>query len=162
MEGEKSNCRASCGGSIRGSILYVWQTHENYHQTWSDSENCSVGNGETSKKRFVYLGNQERIPMGPLGTSCYSLSREITDQARCLFLESPENFSGPKSQLPNCKPLALKCWCFYMFLMYEKPRGFRNLEPRRCEDMTGIGPKKVRDFWETGPKRTFKACDAVQ
>ena len=25
-----------------------------------------------------------------------------------LFLESPEDFSGPKSQLPNCSPLVLK------------------------------------------------------
>ena len=53
--------------------------------------------GETSKKRFVYLRNQERIPLGPLGTSCYSLSREIPDQARGLLLESPENFSARKA-----------------------------------------------------------------
>ena len=90
-----------------GDLSYMFDKH--METTIRLEENCSVGNGETSKKRFVYLRNQERIPLGPLGTSCYSLSREITDQARCLFLESPENFSGPKSQLPNCKPLALKC-----------------------------------------------------
>ena len=68
--------------------------------------------GETSKKRFVYLRNQERIPLGPLGTSCYSLSREIPDQARGLLLESPENFSGPKSQLPNCFEMLMFFTCF--------------------------------------------------
>jgi len=29
-------------------------------------------------------------------------------EPRDLFLESPGNFSGPKSQLPNCNLLALK------------------------------------------------------
>ena len=33
-----------------------------------------------------------------------------------LFLESPENFSGPKSQLSNCNALVLKSWFFkYVF-----------------------------------------------
>ena len=35
--------------------------------------------------------------------------------SRGPFLESPENFSGPKSKLSNCNPLALKSWSFYMF-----------------------------------------------
>ena len=33
------------------------------------------------------------------------------------FLESPENFSGPKSYLSNCNPLVLKRLSFYMFLI---------------------------------------------
>ena len=32
------------------------------------------------------LGNQERIPLRPLGTSCYSLQREVIDQPRSTFL----------------------------------------------------------------------------
>ena len=34
------------------------------------------------------------------------------------FLNSPENFSGLKSQMSHCDPLVLKSlWCFDMFLM---------------------------------------------
>ena len=44
-----------------------------------------------------------------------------------LFLERPENFSGPNSNLSNCNPLALKSCSFNMFSMEEKPRGLRSL-----------------------------------
>ena len=47
--------------------------------------------------------------------------------SRGLFLESPENFSGPKSQLSHCNPLVLKRWSFNMFLTQEKLRGLRIL-----------------------------------
>ena len=33
------------------------------------------------------------------------------------FLESPENFSDPKSQLSNCNPVVLKSWSFNMLWM---------------------------------------------
>ena len=44
-------------------------------------------------------------------------SRVDKRYARVLFLESPEKFSGPKSQFSNCNPLVLKSWSFNMFLM---------------------------------------------
>ena len=43
--------------------------------------------------------------------------RERSNKTRGLFLKSPENFSGTKSQLSNCNPLVLKSWSFNMFLM---------------------------------------------
>ena len=75
--------------------------------------------------------------------------------ARCLLLESSENFSGPESQLWNCIVLVLKSWSLNMFLTEEKPRGllakFGSWEPRRCEDIKEIvepeiGPKSLRTF----------------
>lgn len=48
-----------------------------------------------------------------------------------LFLEGPENFSGPKSQLSNCNWLVLKSSSFKMFLMEKTKRiaKFNGLEP---------------------------------
>ena len=39
------------------------------------------------------------------------------------FLESAENFLGPRSQLANCNLLWLKSWSLSMFYMKGKPRG---------------------------------------
>ena len=44
-------------------------------------------------------------------------SRERSSQTRGLFLESPANFTGPKSQLSNFNLLVLKSGSFDMFLM---------------------------------------------
>ena len=49
------------------------------------------------------------------GPKCYRDFRETGHWG--LFLESTENFSGPKSQSSNCNPLILKSWSFNMFLM---------------------------------------------
>ena len=65
------------------------------------------------------------------------------------FLQSHENFSGPKCQLSYRNPLVLKSWSFNMLLMSKKPRGLRSLpdglEPRRCEDIKAIvTPRQAR------------------
>ena len=67
-----------------------------------------------------------------------------------LFLESPENFSGPE------KPVVkLQSACFekliseYVFNARKTKRIAKldGLEPRRCEDIKGIVvPEKFRDF----------------
>ena len=48
-------------------------------------------------------------------TKLFFFQRE--GESRGLFLESPENFSGPKSQSSNCNLLILKSRSFNMFLM---------------------------------------------
>ena len=56
-----------------------------------------------------------------------------------LFLESPENFSGPKNHWSNCNTLALKSWSFKCFERNTKRIAkFDGLEPKRCEDLKRI------------------------
>ena len=58
-----------------------------------------------------------------------------------LFLETPENFPGPKCQLSNCNPLFLKSWCFKHVINAWKTKRiakFDGLESRRYEDTKGI------------------------
>ena len=64
-----------------------------------------------------------------------------------LFLESPENFSGPKRQLLNSNPL----WKANLFRESKRAMKFDGLEPRRCEDIKKIvapeiGPKSFETF----------------
>ena len=57
-----------------------------------------------------------------------------------LFLESPENFSGPKSQLWNCNPLVLKSSSFKLSQCKKAKRTAEvdGLETRRCKGIKGI------------------------
>ena len=45
------------------------------------------------------------------------------------FLESPKNFSGPKSQSKHCDPLILKSWSFTMISRYESANLLQNFIP---------------------------------
>ena len=68
-----------------------------------------------------------------------------------MFLKSPENFLGLKSQLSNCNLLILKSWSFNMFLVRKKKNQedckVDALEPLRCEAIEGmVAPEKFQDF----------------
>ena len=63
------------------------------------------------------------------------------------FLESPVNFSGPKSHFKNCDPLILKSGPFNMISRYERANLLQNFIPVKVE--------MFRQFQETGPWGPF-------
>ena len=85
------------------------------------------------------------------------------------FLESPENFSRPESQLSNCNLLPFEK--VILSLMHKKTKRiskFDGLEPRRCKDIKGIvapeiGPKGCGTFEKqaTGREMTCFECSCV-
>ena len=73
---------------------------------------------------------------------------------RGRFLESPDNFSGPKSQFSNCNPMVFE----HVFNLGKSKRNakFEGLEPPPCEHIKGIvapeeGPKSLGTFEKQDP-----------
>ena len=74
--------------------------------TWNtEKQELPLGQGGVSSHHCVFVKVGIRLPQP---CDCF-----IHYRPRGLFLESPENFSDPKSELPNCNPLDFKRWLNY-------------------------------------------------
>ena len=99
-----------------------------------------------------------------IANSAHSVGiRKLT---RGLFLESPANFSGPKSQLYKLQSACFEKLIFSHVFNVRKTKTiakFDDLEPRRCEDIKGvvtpeISPESFGTFEKQaqGPKSSIQ------
>ena len=121
--GSKKRCAMRRSGGAQGWITSFWRWKEDggrglamsfaWRKAGTRSRRClgrPLGRG-TGVDHSALGGGPSRTRWKQLerrGTSCGGWPRG-------LFLESPENFSGPRSHLLNCQPLVLESRSFVKF-----------------------------------------------